>query len=217
MLRQDRPRDGGVRTWGHCEDCRVLTSPWDDEYIRWADQIAAVLVTSARRGERSQIIGNFATARPGRFARAALAGMTALAEGLVITHPELVAAIRGVAPSPDRCDMRFLMGVTPVSERIYVGGGHGGVVVSMSVGGVTGSGEDQSSPTISAISHFPPFSLLFVDHRAATQFPHVDCTSWLDYGVEEAVEDFPLALPAVRLRVGEGLATTPDAFTAARV
>lgn len=213
MLVQDRSRDGGMRVWGHCEDCRSATSPWDDEYILWAKEIGRALVRSPRRGERSALTGSFPTARPGRFVRAALAGMTALAEGLVETHPELVATIRTGALLAARHDVRFLVGVTPATERIYVGGGHAGLAVSITLRGPSSTQEDRALPAISAISHFPPLSLLLVAGQTASRYPHTDCTSWLEYGVDDVVESFPIALPAVRLDDGAVIVATPAAFT----
>ena len=45
-LAHGRPRLGGASLYAHCEPCRASTSPWDDEYIRWAYSFANVLLNS---------------------------------------------------------------------------------------------------------------------------------------------------------------------------
>lgn len=112
----DNGRDGGIRIWGHCEACRSATSLWDDEYIKWANCLVAPLVSSPRLGQRSSLSGTFTDARPGRFVRAALSGMTSLAEGLLDSHPDLVGVVRAGQPWTSADDMRFLAAVTPVVE-----------------------------------------------------------------------------------------------------
>ena len=40
-------------------------------------------------------------------------------------------------------------------------------------------------PTISAVMHFPPFSLLLADRQLVSALPHADCTDWLELGVDD--------------------------------
>jgi hypothetical protein len=208
----DRARDGGFRVWGHCDDCRRATSPWDNEYITWANALTNSIVSSPHVGRRRSLVGSFPKARPGRFARAAIAGMTALAEGMVDSHPELIAAVRTGTPWEPTDDMRFLAGVTPRIERVYAGGGHRGVAVTVPLDSATATGSLIAKPTISAVVHHGPFSLLLVDKEIAPEFPHVDCTDWLAKAVEDEVLNFHLNLPAVKLSDDVAIAAGPGAF-----
>lgn len=97
-LAYGRPRTGGLRIPAHCESCRAQTSPWDDEYIPWAREFAGILVQSEWKGQRTEVSGKLRNVRPGRFIRAALAGMTALAPNLIDTHPALDRRGSGGAP-----------------------------------------------------------------------------------------------------------------------
>jgi len=217
VVTPDRGRDGGHRFWGHCETCRRATSPWDDEYISWAWTLAGVLLESPEKGRRAGVSGEFAEARPGRFIRAALAGMTAVAEGLVDSHPELVESLRTGRPGVPTGALRFIAAVTPPEERSYVGGVHGGLQVAIPLAhdAVPVVAEYRSDPLPSAVIHHPPLSLLLVDEVVADRFPHMDCTQWLTMGIEESVHDFRLTLPAVRLTAPD--LAGPDAFDAAVV
>ena len=85
-LAHGRPRLGGASLYAHCEPCRAATSPWDDEYIRWAYTFAGNLLHSQWKGERTHIEGKLNEVRPGRFIRSALAGMTALTPKLIDSH-----------------------------------------------------------------------------------------------------------------------------------
>lgn len=211
----DRGRDGGFSVWGHCEECRAATSPWDDEYIAWARQLAPVIVSSTYEGQRSHLAGTFERARPGRFAHAAVAGMTAIAEGLIDSHPEFVEALRAGVPLEPTGSLRLLAGVVSLSESPDSGGGHGGVVIASPLTGPPSIGPVAMRPTISAYIHHFPFSLVLVDDSVAGDFPHRDCTSWLSMGVEEGVEPFRLELPAVR--VSSKIVATAEAFEAATI
>ncbi|TDC47089.1 hypothetical protein E1212_25225 [Jiangella ureilytica] len=193
----DRGKLGGLALYGHCEDCRAATSPWDDEYIGWARSIADVLLDSEAVGTRPVIQVGAREVRPGRFARSALAGMTVLAENLWQTHPEFVESSRTGAPLTVDAGMRFLVGVTPLNERAEISGGHGGVLMSVPMA----ASADVAEPvmTLSAMVHWPPFSLVLVDARVAPTYPHVDCTSWLEWGVDDIVSPFALELPCVRI------------------
>jgi len=53
-------------------------------------------------------------------------------------------------------------------------------------------------PTISAVMHFPPFSLLLADRQLVSSLPHVDCTEWLQLGVED-LADVQVVFPVVDL------------------
>ena len=86
LLVLDRARDGGLRLWGHCEPCRRLTSPWDDEYVKWVVQVVRPILHSKHIGIRDGLVGDLQDVRPGRFIRAAAAGLTALAAGLSTTQ-----------------------------------------------------------------------------------------------------------------------------------
>ncbi|VXB70956.1 hypothetical protein PSCLAVI8L_180054 [Pseudoclavibacter sp. 8L] len=93
-LTYGRAQLGGASRYAHCNACRAITSPWDDEYIRWAHCFAGHLVRSPLKGLRAQIAGELDGVRPGRFIRAALAGMTALTPSLIDSHPDLVRTVR---------------------------------------------------------------------------------------------------------------------------
>lgn len=198
-LARGRPRLGGARRYAHCQSCRAATSSWDDEYINWAYAFAGNLLHSEWKGERTHIEGQLNGVRPGRFIRSALAGMTALVPRLVDTHPDLVGAVRRGIPFTPPEDIRFLMAVVPDKAAAIVEGAHEGVAIQMSYG----DGEDSlrtatSVPTISAVVHFPPFSLLLADRQLASSLPHADCTEFLQLGVND-VADVSLVLPVVDL------------------
>lgn len=200
-----RPRLGGANLYAHCEPCRAATSPWDDEYIRWAYSFASVLVNSPWKGERTQIQGTLSGVRPGRFIRSALAGMTALAPKLLDSHPDLVQAVRQGTPSSPPDDLRFLVAVAPDGAAATVEGAHEALAVKMSFGDDDGSGwKTETAPTISTVIHFAPFSLLLADRQLAASLPHLDCTEWLELGVDQEA-DVQIVLPVV------DLPKTPDA------
>ena len=62
-LAHGRPRLGGASLYAHCEPCRAATSPWDDEYIRWAYTFADNLLHSQWKGERTHIEGKLSEVR----------------------------------------------------------------------------------------------------------------------------------------------------------
>lgn len=198
-LTHGRPRLGGASLYAHCEPCRASTSPWDDEYIRWAYSFANVLLNSQWKGQRTQVEGTLSEVRPGRFIRSALAGMTALAPKLIDSHPGLIRAVREGVPSPPPEDIRFLMAVAPDGAAAIVEGAHEGLAVQMSLT-QDGSGRRMTAtvPTISAVMHFPPFSLLLADRQLVRSLPHVDCTEWLQLGVED-LADVQVVFPVVDL------------------
>ena len=194
-----RPRLGGANLHAHCEPCRAATSPWDDEYIRWAYSFANVLVNSPLKGERTQIVGTLSGVRPGRFIRSALAGMTALAPKLLDSHPDLVRAVRQGTPSSPTDDLRFLVAVALDGAAATVEGAHEALALKMSFGDEDGSGwKTETAPTISAVVHFPPFSLLLADRQLAASLPHLDCTDWLNLGVDDEA-NVQIVLPVVDL------------------
>lgn len=119
-LVMSRPRSGGIRIWGHCETCRAVTSPWDDEYIGWARMFAGGLLDSPNVGARPGLTGVMPRARPGRFARAAIAGLTTGAEGLHSTHHSFLGDIVAGRQLAGDADLRFLVAVTPTVEQTYV-------------------------------------------------------------------------------------------------
>lgn len=193
---ESKGRAGGLAPYGHCEQCRAATSPWDDEYLSWAKSFTVAMVSSEEVGTRPLLKVGAAEARPGRFARAALAGMVVLAEGLWRTNPEFVESIRTGSPITDDAGMRLLMGVTPRVERAELSGAHGRVMVTVPL--------DESPPaeplkTLSAMVQWPPFSLVLVDSDVAPSYPHVDVTSWLAWRVDEMVAPFAVELPCLRL------------------
>lgn len=63
-LAHGRPRLGGASLYAHCEPCRASTSPWDDEYIRWAYSFANVLLNSQWKGQRTQVEGTLERGAP---------------------------------------------------------------------------------------------------------------------------------------------------------
>lgn len=205
-LEMDRQRNGGLRIPAHCDTCRATTSPWDDEYIHWAKHFSAALQgLNGQPGDAMRT--DVPDARPGRFIRAALAGLSALAEGLQASHPELIDSIMAGAGANGARDLRFLMAVTNSADSAQVTGMHQGAMVPISL---TGDAESASLPTASAVIHFYPFSLVLANESVADSFPHVDCTGWLDHGVDDAGNDLTLRLPLVQL-VG-GYPLIPSAF-----
>jgi len=154
-------------------------------------------------------------ARPGRFARAAIAGLTTGAEDLHSTHRSFVNDIVAGRPLTADPDLRFLVGVTPAVARPYVGGGHRGMAVTISRDPSGAAEVVESKQTLSAVIHHPPFSLLLVDPVTAPEYPHVDCTHWLELGVDDAVTDFEFEFPGVQI-VSETVATA-ESFAATSV
>lgn len=191
-LAYGRPRTGGLRIPAHCESCRAQTSPWDDEYILWAREFAGILVQSEWKGQRTEVSGKLRNVRPGRFIRAALAGMTALASNLIDTHPALVRTVREGVADVMPPDLRFLVGIAPDRTTAHIEGAHGGIVASVS------AGRELSWPTLSAVIHFPPFSLLLADEALTGDLPHADASQWLEFDVNEIVAEIEfVAIPVV--------------------
>lgn len=205
LLVNDRPRDGGNRVWGHCTTCHHATSAFDEEYVAWANAGAAAIVGLARHERPSDTPIRLLGARPGKFIRAALAGMAAVAESLHQTHPALIAAIRSGNAIEPPVDLRFLAGLTPVSDAARVVGGHRGVLATIPLNGqpvrhpsglhVTGGWTEH---TPSAVIHWPPFSLVLVHADGAARYPHVDQTDWLRESADADPRDVDLAWPTVR-------------------
>lgn len=203
LLTYGRAQRGGANRYAHCEACRAFTSPWDDEYIRWAHCFAGHLVRSALKGERTHIAGQLTGVRPGRFVRAAIAGMTALTPGLIDTHPEIVRMVReGIAAEPPE-DIRFLMGITLGRSGVHIEGSHGAQVVRVIRDSKRDGWTAGTSPALSAVVHFPPFSLLLADRQLVESYPHVDCTEFLKLGVDEEA-DVSITLPVVDLPTTSG-------------
>ena len=203
-LAYGRAKRGGANRYAHCEDCRASTSPWDDEYIRWAHCFAGHLLQSPQQGQRTHIEGELIGVRPGRFIRAAIAGMTALAPNLIDSHPDLVRIVREGIPIQPPDDIRFLLAVAPNESPAHVEGSHDALVVRMSQDAQSGEWTSTTTPAVSAVIHFPPFSFLLADRQVASSFPHANGTEWLQLGVEESA-NVSLVLPVVELP------RTPDA------
>ncbi|WP_146206061.1 hypothetical protein [Propionibacterium freudenreichii] len=91
------------------------------------------------------------------------------------------------------------MAVAPDGAAAIVEGAHEGLAVQMSLT-QDGSGRRMTAtvPTISAVMHFPPFSLLLADRQLVSSLPHVDCTEWLQLGVED-LADVQVVFPVVDL------------------
>lgn len=165
----------------------------------------ATCSTPKWKGERTHIEGKLNEVRPGRFIRSALAGMTALTPKLIDSHPDLVGAVRhGVAaPAPE--GIRLLAAIAPDGAAAVLEGAHEGLAVKLSRdGGRDDEWTTTTTPTISAVIHFPPFSLLLADRQLVSALPHADCTDWLELGVDD-LADVSLVLPVV------DLPRTPDA------
>lgn len=192
-----RPKSGGAKLYAHCQACRARTSPWDDEYLRWAYTFADNLFRSPGKGQRTHIEGKIAGVRPGRFIRSALAGMTALTPSLIDSHPDLVRVVREGIPSSLSEDIRFLVAIAPDGSRVHIEGSHEALVVRISLEGES-KGTTTTVPAVSAVVHHPPFSLLLADRQLLSSLPHADCTHWLQFGVDD-VTDVPLVLPVVDL------------------
>lgn len=197
-LSYGRPQLGGANRPAHCQSCRARTSPWDDEYIRWAHCFAGNLVGSQWKGERTQIVGELNGVRPGRFIRAAIAGMTALTPNLIDSHPELVRMVRDGTPGEAPSGIRFLAAIAPNGSRAHLEGNHGGVLVHLARNNVGGEWDETTAPSLSSVIHFAPFSLLLADRQLVDSYPHVDCTEWLQLGVEE-LANVSLVLPVIDL------------------
>lgn len=204
---ESKARLGGLALYGHCDPCRAATSPWDDEYIDWAKHVLTLLVQSPDARRRATVSLTAPEVRPGRFARAALAGMVVLAEGLWKTHPDFVEAVRTGSLLTEDVGMRFLVGITPWEERREVHGCHNRVVASLSLNGATSS-LPEPAKTLSALVQWAPFSLILADSDIAPSFSHVDCTDWLALGVDD-VADVGMLLPVMRL-IGQHGATYRD-------
>ena len=97
------------------------------------------------------------------------------------------------------------MGVTPWEERREIHGAHQRVVASVSL---DGSQTGKSEKTLSAMVQWAPFSLVLVDSEVAPTYPHVDCTSLLEFGVAD-VAPLSLQLPCMRM-VSDWAATARD-------
>lgn len=195
----DRGRDGGMGLYAHCESCRAATSPWDDEYLAWAESIARVMLRSEGSGRRDRLKLRARSVRPGRFARSAIAGMTGLTEGMIDSHPSLVEAIRSGRSLTNDAGMRLYIGVTEKKSRPLIEGAHEAVVVSIDLR----TAASKSRRALSAISHFPPFSLVLATPDPGMDLPHRDCTELLRYGADDTAEDFVLELPVVRVVLPE--------------
>jgi hypothetical protein len=70
----------------------------------------------------------------------------------------------------------------------------------------------EAKPTLSALIHFPPFGLVLVEPVTAPEYPHLDCTAWLELGVDEVAADFEFAFPGVKL--ASSIVATPAGFEA---
>ena len=197
-LSYGRPKLGGSSRYAHCESCRAITSPWDDEYIRWTYTFAGNLLNSSEKGQREQIVGRLQDVRPGRFIRSAIAGMTALTHTLIDSHPELVRMIREGVPGKPPEDLRFLAAIVPDGSAAHVEGSHDAVVVRVPLGPENGGSFSSRAPAISATIHYPPFSLLLADRSIADDLPHADCSEMLELGVDEVAE-VSISLPVVAL------------------
>lgn len=206
-----RSESGGAWRYAHCEACRAKTSPWDDEYIKWAHCFAGHLVTSEDRGERTHIVGELIDVRPGRFIRAAIAGMTVLAPNLIDSDPALVRIVREGIPASPPGDLRFLAAIAPDKSHVLLEGSHGASALHVPRGYGRGYGRIATTPTVSAVVHFPPFSLLLADRQLAGTFPHVDCTEMLEFGVDESAA-MSVSLPMVDLHAMPD-APVPSAMT----
>jgi len=136
--------------------------------------------------------------RPGRFIRAAIAGMTALTPNLIDSHSVLVRAVREGIPIQAPQDMRFLVAIAPDGSSAHVEGSHEAVVVRMSRDSDSGEWATATTPAASAVIHFAPFSLLLADGQLVDSFLHVDCTEWLQLGVDE-IANVRIAFPIVDL------------------
>ena len=91
--------------------------------------------------------------------------------------------------------MRFYVGVTEKEPCPLIEGAHEAVIVSIDVGTAASS----SRGTLSAISHFPPFSLVLATPDAGKDLPHPEGTELLRYGADDPAEALPLELPVVRV------------------
>lgn len=219
VIDRGRQRQGGIRTWGHCPRCHAETSKWDDEYIKWARASADILV--ARRGnglsDPGPIPVRLPCARPARFIRAALAGMAAAARDLNVTHPDVVAAIRTGRPVDPPADLRFLVAFTD-TRHPTVQGIHGGLSITVPVRSHTvrhHSGLDiiggLNEPTLSAITHFPPFSLILADAAIARRYPHEDHTDWLAEDADDDCREVNVLWPVVEWHNRSSM--SPTAFS----
>jgi hypothetical protein len=125
--------------------------------------------------------------------------MTGLTEGLIDSHPTFVEAIRSGRPLLDDTGMGFYVGVTEKESRPLIEGAHEAVVVSIDIG----SGGSTFRGALSAISHFPPFSIVLATPDAGADLPHRNCTELLRYGADDTTEDFAIELPVVRVVLPE--------------
>ncbi|CCH70513.1 hypothetical protein BN10_590030 [Phycicoccus elongatus Lp2] len=124
--------------------------------------------------------------------------MTALTPNLIDSHSDLVRAVREGIPIQAPQDMRFLVAIAPDGSSAHVEGSHEALVVRMSQDSESGGWSSTTTPAPSAVIHFPPFSLLLADRQLVGSFPHVDCTDWLELGVDDPA-NVSVALPVVDL------------------
>lgn len=191
-----RPRAGGNRIYGLCSPCHRLTSPFDDEYIAWAGacaKAAHIRAHSDYAGDGTVVLEG---ARPGRFVRAALAGMASTAENLWQDHPALVESVRTGEPINPPADLRFIVGFTQIRDWYFVEGVHRGALLTIPIAGGPLLGI-KTLPTPSATIHWFPFSLMLVHPDTGARYPHVDHTDWIAEGAEGPARDVELRLPTV--------------------
>jgi hypothetical protein len=209
-----RARNGGSRSFAQCHTCRRATSPWDDEYKKWAYEFAHGLFASPNVGTRNGLAGTLPNVRPGRFARAALAGMVTGAHRLYETHKQFVDDLVKGQPLSIEPDLRFLVGVTNgIDNQTYVGGLHRGMLASIALRPTGEADVTESRSTLSSALHFIPFSLVLVQQDSSPAYPHVDCSEWLRLGVDDVVAELSFHFPGVRLAAAEPLTASDYTLT----
>ncbi len=190
------------------------TSPWDDEYKKWAYEFANGIFASPNSALAPASPVPCRTSAPAALPAAALAGMANDAHRLYESHKQFVDDLVAGQPLTKDPDLRFLVGVTSGADnRTYIGGLHRGLLATLALHPTGGATITESRSTLSSALHFIPFSLVLVQQDSSPEYPHVDCTEWLRLGVDDVVADLKFAFPGVRLVAAEPQTASDDGPT----
>lgn len=114
-----RDTEGGM--WGRwfCTRCNNRTGRWDEEYLRWREDLLPVLHDPRRPGGRVALRSE--QLDPGAFARSLWAWMFALSDHLWHLHPEVGEGVLSGEPVDPPTDFRLMLALTrDVRSAIFV-------------------------------------------------------------------------------------------------